>query len=115
VDSSAPGECEAAVTGESINADVRSLTMRVDLWKGAWGGINHWDSHRDKCVDCELSQDDIQRYLDHLAVGNDLLDACFILLQSSDAKLRADNAFQLASQVVSLATDLSTGLERLRL
>jgi hypothetical protein len=113
--SSQPAGCDAAFSGESIDADIDYLSKKVALWSEAYGGMEHWDSLRGKYVNSQLSHVEMQGYLDLVALGNDTLDECFILLRSSDRRDSVDTAFHLASRVIALSSRLSTGLERLRL
>jgi hypothetical protein len=77
--------------------------------------MNHWEGVRDKYVNSQLSHVEMQEYTDHVVLGHDTLDECYMLLRSSDTRESVDAAFHLASRIITLSSELSTGLEHLRL
>jgi hypothetical protein len=113
--SSQAAGCDSAFSGENVNANIEYLSRKVGLWSEAYGGMDHWDSLRGKYVNSQLSHIEMQGYLDLVALGNDTLDECFILLQLSDSRHSVDNAFHLASRIIALSLVIYIGLERLHL
>jgi hypothetical protein len=75
--------------------------------------MSNWDIQRDRYLDSELSEDGIQGYLEHVELGHNMLDECFVLLWAHNSRGSVD-AFDLASRIITFSTDLATGLERLR-
>jgi hypothetical protein len=109
-----PAAGDTDFPGERVYADIECLSLKVGLWKRAWGGMSNWDNQRDRYLDCELTEDGMQGYLEQVELGNDMLDECFMLLRAHNSQGSLD-AFHLASQIITFSTDIATGLERLRI
>jgi hypothetical protein len=77
--------------------------------------MSHWGERRARYVSSRLFPAERQEYECQIVTGNNLLDEGYILL-ASPCKPPDDptSAVHLASKIITTATDLSTGLERLR-